>query len=1205
MEKSLLLGENPIQRDITPIPAKPAGRSWTAAQRAAIVTRGRNLLVSASAGSGKTAVLIERVLSLLREGAGLGEMLIVTYTRAAASEMRERLFDALAAAAEESAGADTERLRDQAAWIETADIRTLHSFCGQLLKSYFQAADVDPLYRVLDSTQSAALRAQAMDQALIEWYEVHRAASPVGVFAVDGKARALTECLSPSELAALAFQLYDFIMARPEPWEWLRSSLDAIPTDEEGIASSGIARILMSTAADSLAALLERANKLADTCARTEEWRAFAKTAIADADMISTITQAARKDYNEFRAAIRNRKWATRAKAPKDSDKAVTKAYDDKRDKLKDAFQKAASVKLFSASLAAHAQDCLAMRDELESLAELTRMFNNHYAMLKDEHSALDYSDLEQRSLRALGDPLTAESLRARYAHIFVDEYQDSTPLQEALLTRIARGNNLFFVGDVKQSIYRFRDAEPGLFLDKYKQYEYIDTAPPDRLPRGASSETLGGARIDLDRNFRSSKAILQAVNDVFTRIQRASAFEIDYDERARMKPGRDDEGCMVEAHILIKDPEPRVEQPDNDEAEPEDKIAQEEERLLKDIEKEARLTARMIQRLTRAGVAKYGDMVILLRSAAGRAVKAQDILREYGIPAQTSDAEDFFEQLEVRQAIDLLSVIDNPRQDVPLIGALRGPAAGLDEARLARIRLADPENFFYDALLAASREHGELGETLRSFTGMIEDAQFRAKVQPIHELLSGLLDQTNLYATAGAKPNGAARQANLRQLLSRAETYQRERGGSLHSFLSALDEQRESGGTQAQDESTPTDCVRIMTIHKSKGLQFGTVFILGLGARFNRKDENKPLLAHSRLGLGLRVYNPDEMTERAPLASKAIRAAIQRESLAEEMRILYVGMTRAQERLILCGSTAWEDWMDDAGIVEPTDAELLQAPTPLHWLIRGIPRVDEPRAAEPDAPYELPTRYPWRVFTHGAKDLRPAAPDLTPAAQDQSEAIPTEPADSFFPRIPEIELIPYKQSVSQRVRAATASEPPLPERPLFIQSNDKPTATESGIALHAILAHTDLAAMRSQPILNALMETVARLVRNGILSDRQAQSIALQPLYLFYSSDIGKRLIAAKEVRREWAFNLLDENRRALVQGVVDCAFMTDGGWTLIDYKSDRADDLDALAKRYAPQVRMYADALRRITGRPVCEQALYMLSYNKAYMIDGREDN
>jgi ATP-dependent helicase/nuclease subunit A len=357
-------------------------------------------------------------------------------------------------------------------------------------------------------------------------------------------------------------------------------------------------------------------------------------------------------------------------------------------------------------------------------------------------------------------------------------------------------------------------------------------------------------------------------------------------------------------------------------------------------------------------------------------------------------------------------------------------------------------------------------------------------------------------------------------------------------------------------------------------------------------------------------VYNPDEMTYRKPIAAAAISEAIKREMLAEEMRVLYVGMTRARERLILCGSTVWTDWMRDAGYSPPTDPDLLQAVSSLHWLIRGIPRDTEPRETDSDAEYGLPARYPWRIITHDSIETsQPASPvsvSITETTASQSTAdVPTETAEPFFPRLPEIKLIPFKQSVSQRVREANVYNASLPERPRFIQSNDKPTAAESGIVLHTILAHTDIALMRVQPILSVLKETVARLLRVGIISDAQAQAIALQPLYLFYSSETGRGLIEAEEVRREWAFNLMDENKRTLVQGVIDCAYLTNDGWTLIDYKSDRASDTDALARRYAPQIRMYADALRRITGRPVSKRILYMLSYNKACVIDEREEN
>ncbi|MDR2658247.1 MAG: UvrD-helicase domain-containing protein, partial [Oscillospiraceae bacterium] len=459
-----------MQTEQIQIPAKRAERGWTPAQRAAIDMRGQNLLVSASAGSGKTAVLIERALTLLREGVNLNEMLIVTYTKAAASEMRERLFDALTHAAEESKHCDNDHIINQAALIETADIRTLHSFCGQLLKEHFQAADVDPMYRVLDPVQAAALRAQAMDQALIEWYDRHRAAAHSSIFKADDEVRALTECLSPSELAELIVQLYNFLMARPEPWQWLHDSLEGIPEDEESLVNSEMVRLLLTATADKLDAAMERAQALTKSCGQINEWNAFIQTSQADEDAIRVVSRAAKKGYKEYRDALKAHAWVKRGKAPKGLDKSIVEAYAEKRDLVKDAFKKANDAVVYTASLSAHVRDLRVMRGEMFALSEAARLFDSCYAALKDEHGALDYNDLEQRALRALNDPMVADSLRERYAHIFVDEYQDSTPLQEALLTKIARGNNMFFVGDVKQSIYRFRDAEPGLFLDKYKR---------------------------------------------------------------------------------------------------------------------------------------------------------------------------------------------------------------------------------------------------------------------------------------------------------------------------------------------------------------------------------------------------------------------------------------------------------------------------------------------------------------------------------------------------------------------------------------------------------------------------------------------------------------------------------------------------------------------------------------------------------------
>jgi ATP-dependent helicase/nuclease subunit A len=399
------------------------------------------------------------------------------------------------------------------------------------------------------------------------------------------------------------------------------------------------------------------------------------------------------------------------------------------------------------------------------------------------------------------------------------------------------------------------------------------------------------------------------------------------------------------------------------------------------------------------------------------------------------------------------------------------------------------------------------------------------------------------------------------------------------------------------------------MSIHKSKGLQFNTVFILGLGTQFNRRDEQKALLTHARLGVSLRIFNPDDMTTRTPLTASAIRAAMQREMLAEEMRILYVGMTRAQDRLFMYGSTTWSDWIGESTNEEPSDSVLLRATAPIEWVLRGIPResVSGDAALElaPGEPYALPVRHPWRLLAHDPIVVLSKIPARISAEHDivievkPNLIVEIPDTAPYFLILAEQTLTPYKQSVTQRVHAFENSTDTLTERPRFVQSNDRPTAAESGTVLHAILSHADIRAMRTEPVLTVLDGTISRLLRDGILTDAQVNAVNLQPLHIFYTSEIGRRLIDADEVHREWAFNLLDENRLTLVQGVIDCAFMTEDGWALIDYKSDRKSGVGALIDRYKPQIQMYADALQRITGRPVCERILYMLSYNEAFKI------
>lgn len=1123
---------------------------WTEAQQAAIDARNSETLVSAAAGSGKTAVLVEHVLTLLRQGGRVDRLLIITFTRAAAAELRERLTAAL----DREAGTNR-HLRRQMLALRHAQISTLHVFCHHILRQHFQAADIDPLAKIGENTILEPLLTRAVDESM---EEVCASEAPDDV--------ALVEQYGDAQIVEMARELYAFLRAQADPEGWLKEKM-ADP------AGQGLQPYLLLLRKEALMRL-EGAGQLCDQATRLTEQPGgpdyLAPTLESDRAIIDALSQEIRQGglpTGEVR-------FSPRARAPKGGvyDPQPVERCVALRESMKELVKEAQS--MLPDDLEQARAEVAYTLPALRSLIGMVRSIDEKYARYKEQRNLLDYGDLEHLALKALAEPHVRQSVSNAYDAIFVDEYQDVSAIQEAIVRQVHNDKNrLFMVGDVKQSIYRFRLADPTLFLAKYDSFEENDQAK--------------SRRILLSSNFRSRGNILAATNCVFERAMRRGATEIEYDAAAHLRAGvptADDP--PVELHII------------SDQVETD---AEGDTESRKGWMYEAQLAARRIKSLVGTPIRdkqgeralRWRDCVILLRSASGRAPQIAKILASEGVPAYSDADAQYFDLPEVRDMMNILRVIDNPYQDVPLMAALRCPCFGFSSERLARIRLTDGTRqkpfwqVFYDLR--------ETDADVRRVLDQLDTWRFVSLHLHTDVLLLHLLRETGLYARAGAQRDGGMRQANLRLLVERAQgegvRY------SLHTFLVTSDVARRTGDAGAAREmSENDDVVRIMTLHKSKGLEFPVVILMETARRFRMPGDGELLRCDAAQGIALKRCDAEQRVTGHTLAGKALEYKRSREIRAEEARLLYVGMTRARERLILLASPRNLEACRLAWALPAGDYAAGQADCMLDWIGQAV---QEGLEAGDDLLYTARNGSQWQISWHNGADFRQQLPSEAPFTIPDAGDVP----EDFFaaPKLRRPRLM--KTSVTTLIKNGLPGEDEeetieskrralkldtLPQAVPNFMLEKQTRGADRGIAMHKALCALDME--------GDIDDQLNRLTARGGLTDEERSLIRIPDIRAFFDSPLGRRAHAAAVVKREWSFTM-DESG-VLVQGVIDLCFQEEGRWVLVDYKTDRcpAQDLPGL---YGDQLRWYARALREITLLPVAELWLYSLREGRAVPV------
>ncbi len=1283
--------------------------NWTPEQINAITSQDDRLLVAAAAGAGKTAVLVERIIRRItdQDPVDVDRLLVVTFTNAAAAEMRERIGQAINRALDREPGSVL--LHRQLALLQRASISTLHSFCLELVRQHFYRLELDPVFRIADDAEAALLQLDVLEEVF------------EGRFAAEEQSfLALADCYGGQQddtgLQELVLELYKFSRSTPQPEEWLSRLPEWFNLPEEtAVDDLPWFKIIKGSIQNELNGVRGMLEQAMQTASRPGGPQPYLATLQEDILLLDDLVKACAVDwdklYRQFNSIVFS-KLANCKKGTADED--LKKTVQKLRNTTKERVQKMRR-RFFNRPAEMLLDELRQMTPLMGTLAGLVGQFAAQYQQAKKARGVVDFSDLEHYALQILqempaavgdGDAVDADSavsddirpsavaleLRGRFAEVLVDEYQDINAVQEAILSLLVGSGGqsepgLFMVGDVKQSIYRFRLSEPGLFMDKYHRFAAADGE---------------GRLITLTRNYRSRQGVVDGVNFIFRQIMSSAVGEMDYDTRDELvcgaeypaRPGAAEEnavvnvntGCIaisqanrlngsaltgeaVELHLidLSAGQGAILSADENDSTAAEEDVSNQDtepEEDLDALQLEARTVAQQITRLIEEGFQVYDsrgeqkgyrrltyrDVVVLLRATTGRANVFVEEFGRLGIPTYAELNTGYFEATEVETMLALLKIIDNPRQDVPLAAVLRSPLAGFDSEALAQIRLYGGPGDFYDAVVLSTTEGPEeLAGSLAQFLKRLERWRTMARRCSLAELVWSLYRETGYYDFVGGLPGGSQRQANLRALYSRVRQYEATAYRGLFRFMRFIERIRNNSGDMgaARSLGESENVVRIMSIHKSKGLEFPVVIVAGLGKRFNLRDLNKSVLMHRNLGLGPQLVDTQQRVAYPTIAKLAVRDKLRAEALAEEMRVLYVAMTRAREKLILVGgvrrlrdcSTRWcaaagqtqtqlpawltsgarhcLDWLGPALVRHRDGAPLreLAGAATLSMPIQGQAMADNGA---------LPVwgdSSSWRLFIWDSI-IRQQQADALPATAYMEQLRRLEPVPEASPLAKQVESrlnwrYPYQLCQSLPARATVTGlkymtqlqvdvagdmqlqpsrdyQRSLAARPLFVQKKSKLTAAERGQALHLVMQLLDL---KGNLEADGISEQIALMVEQEKLSRDQAAVVQPETVAHFWGSNLGQRILQSSQVYRELPFTLAlptkqvypevtgsdSSDEAVLVQGIIDCLADEGEGLLLIDYKTDR----------YTP------DTLLQTAWRYYSQLALYI---SAAERITGR---
>jgi ATP-dependent helicase/nuclease subunit A len=1239
---------------------------WTKQQKRAITARGSDVLVTASAGTGKTAVLSGRCVDIVGDKTDVWSMLVLTFTDMAAEQMRSRIAAQLRDAFLKNRDP---HLRHQLILLQGADISTIHSFCKRLITEYFYKLGLDPTFRVIDADEAGLLKAEVLEKT-IDWAWEQSNLVPV-----------LRQLLSRRDLRtndgfmSKVIRLSDFldtVVSRQNWYERATALADAANPFTTDLGRKQ--KKIIAEKLDHILNQLQHARMLYLNEIPDGDWNAHCEdTFIKPVAQCIELLKA--RDWNACAEKIRNFS-KPRVNKPKDTSKAVAELIQKTVKHAVDSFEKLSELAIINPDYLDMVGGSASLQTKV--LVELVSKFEDFYSDAKRAINCLDFADLEHHALRLLAAEDTSDNqspsetalaLRRRYKYIFVDEYQDINPVQQAILDMLSCEGNVFVVGDVKQSIYAWRGAKPDIFIDHLKPAS-VDSA-----------DVKTGLRVDLNTNFRSMKGILDFVNKIFSKVMTSSFAKIDYDESAKLRPaltgeskahGPPDGKTVVEFHIL--DETGSVEDLKNEE-----KIepgGYENTDVVTARQRQAAMIAQRISKIVGADTGKcefqiydkrqdcmrvveYRDIVILMRSLAKKANDYVQVLRLAGVPVSCEATAGYFEATEISDCLALLKVLDNPQRDIELAAVLRSPFFKITDTELAKIRIHGKTNEhdknFYDSVVEYCNNGTDLdlAEKLREIMDVIERWRTVARRGNLADLIWQIYRQTGFLSFVSALPNGRARRANLLKLHDRAIQFEGFAGSapnlSLTRFVEFIEKLQEVGQdwAPAEPDAAAGNAVRILSVHKSKGLEFPVVFLAELDSQFNKRDIYADFLADADYTLGLQIIDRKSNSKLRSLAHQVIAEDKLSTTMAEEMRILYVAATRAKDRLILSACEKQKHCRDlvSNGFLsgpEPVPVwQLRRCKSPLEWILYGLSdqkalheAFETDLAASADDNlfsfmfYDRAQIKQLSEFVIGLKIRKPTKPAKTKINREIIDKelskinesmtwrygfgdAPTQPAKQSVTALThhsdEFVKIDYSAVLERQPKAVLVAQ---------IESAETVEARLIGTATHLVISQLDLA----RPVTAEAIEDIKqKLLADNAVSRAVAGHIDTQSILYFFQSDLGRMVLNAENnVSREWPFTFalpasewqdscLSQDTRyeirdtIVVQGIIDMLVQTHRGLLIIDFKTDKitADRVPQRAEFYRRQLDLYGRVAGEILKQKLLAKFLYFLNLAKEFEI------
>lgn len=1196
---------------------------FTKDQQRVIDLRDCNILVSAAAGSGKTAVLVERIIKRLTKEnppVNVDELLVVTFSEAAASEMRERIHDAIEKALAENP--DDEHLQRQSALIYQANITTVHSFCMSVVREYFHVIDLDPGFRVGEEGELKLLMQDVVEQVLETAYEN---AQPEFLNFVENFAAGKND----RNLENMILQLHKFSESYPYPEDWLDGCVEQYEiSTQQALEEKPFVKEILEETKKIFSDLQERMQYGITICESEEGPIAYKEALLSDLVQLEKLLAV--ETFGEMAQQLQKLNIATlgRNKKGEVSEEKIeqVKAI---RKETKD-FLQALKADYFSETFEDILEDTGIAKSNVKVLVDLVKQFNATYLSEKRKKNLIDFGDMEHYALQILGQKVdgktvpseVARSYQTKFTEIMIDEYQDSNFLQEEIMkcvSGVSEGNyNVFMVGDVKQSIYRFRLSRPELFVEKYNQYR------PDKGEQ---------RRIDLHKNFRSREEVLTSTNFVFEQIMSPSLGGVEYDEKAALHVGAAYEARSGnETEVLL------IDMPGSKTAERMEIEAEVIAEKIKELKEHHEVfdkktgTYRKVQNR---------DIVILARGLKDWGDVLSRVLNGAGIPTYASSKEGYFQTQEIQLLLNFLKILDNPLQDIPFTSILTSVFVGITTEQLALIRNHASKRTMYDCVLQYVKDgpSEELQQCLQAFLQMFERFRDMVPYTAIHVLLGQLLRESGYADYIAMLPGGVQRAANLEMLLEKAVAFEGTSYKGLFNFVRYMEllEKYEIDYGEANIMDEEMDVVRLMTIHKSKGLEFPIVFVTGLGKGFNTKDSNAGVLLHSEWGIGIDSIDARMRTKAPTLLKKAIKKRIQRETAGEELRVLYVAMTRAKEKLFLVGcvsdlekrvcemiplqshrekqlpyynmigSKGFLDWILGslyrnqcfAGILEQFHIPVaFQNPLFLQKLPISVQRITLDDLTEQEIQTMVSNSYTKAMLRAWDTEKTYDATTKQQLEEQLTYRYPYEQEQRIKQKLSVSEL-KKRIYLEEEGEDAYQEEVIIPLLPKFLQEEGELTGASRGTAYHKLLELLDFTKEYDE---ESLYREILQKQEEKRLTEEMASCIRVADILAFLHSEIGKRVQRASRagkcfVEQPFVLGLkakdvypdIESEETVLVQGIIDLYFEEDGELVVLDYKTDRVFKAEELREKYHSQLEYYAEALTRLTGMPVKEKIIY----------------